>query len=175
MRLYEGLGIITDQDFRRKVATGLLTIGAPARAPATRPVVMRTRGPRSATAFFRMVESGVHHLVVTDDNGRPAGVVRAIGLASVEVRCPLVIRSAIESATPTPDVAEACPLIPATAVELVELHDNNVPATHIGALLAAVTDAVLLRLPALTATDASPSRARGPRTRRAGGRRAGGR
>ncbi|MEH0653023.1 putative nucleotidyltransferase substrate binding domain-containing protein [Streptomyces scabiei] len=153
VRLHEGLGIITDQDFRRKVATGLLTTGAPARELATRPVVMVDARTPLATAFVQMVESGVHHLVVTDDNGRPAGVVRAIDLASVEVRDPLVIRSAIESATTIPELAEACSLIPATAVEL---HDNNVPAAHIGALLAAVTDAVLHRLLALTATDAFP-------------------
>src|SRR3712207_7383875 len=49
------------------------------------------------SAFATMIEYGVHHLVVVNDQGRPVGVVRVIDLASADLRDPLLIRGAIEA------------------------------------------------------------------------------
>ncbi len=107
-----------------------------------------------ATAFVQMVKAGVHHLVVQDEENTPLGVLRAMDLASVEVRDPLLIRTAIDAAAKVGELSQACRLLPST---IVELHDTGVPAEHIGALTAALTDAILGRLLVLSGEDDSAS------------------
>lgn len=138
----DGLGIVTDADFRRDVATGGVAVDAPVRRIATRPARVITQDVVVASAFAEMLEHHVHHLVVVEGQ-RPVGVVRVVDLASAEVRDPLVVRAAVEHAGSVAELAEACRLLPTTAVELF---DTGVPATRVGALLSAVLDAVLRRL-----------------------------
>jgi CBS domain-containing protein len=138
-----GLGIVTDHDFRLRVATGRVGVDAPAARVATVPALTIREDATQAAALLRMVEHGVHHLVVCDRSGRPVGVVRVVDLAQADVRDPLLIRSAIEGATSIDQLAEAARLLPAT---LVELFDNGVAAAHIGAVHAAIVDAVLRRV-----------------------------
>jgi len=141
-----GLGIVTDSDFRRGLGQGLATFDAPVTALATIPA--RTIGvdtPR-AQAFINMVEHGVHHLIALDDRARPVGVVRAIDLASADVRDPLLVRAAIETATDLEQLVDAAALLPSTAVELI---DAGLPPVRVGALLAAVREALLRKLVSL--------------------------
>jgi CBS domain-containing protein len=138
----DGLGIVTDADFRRRVATGEVGVDAPIRVIATRPVRTVADDVVVASAFAEMLEHHVHHLVVVDSE-RPVGVVRVVDLASAEVRDPLVVRAAVEHAGTLEELAEACRLLPRTAIEL---YDTGVPAVRVGALLSAVLDAVLRRL-----------------------------
>ncbi len=146
------IGIVTDADFRSRVATGRVSpeaeVGSLATAPA---LTIREHTPVGA-AFLEMVERGVHHLVLVDGAGAPAGVVRAVDLASAEVRDPLVIRSAVRSATGIDELRSAVQLLPATAIELF---DARVPPLRISALLSAVVDAVLRRLIELTSPPAT--------------------
>jgi CBS domain-containing protein len=136
------LGIVTDLDFRRAVATGQVGIEAPVSALATVPALTIEQDATQAAGLLRMVEHGVHHLVVVDATGQPTGLLRAVDLAQTEVRDPLLIRSAIDNAGDVGELAEAARLLPTT---LVELWDNGVPATHIGAVHAAIVDAVVRR------------------------------
>ncbi len=146
VRTAAGLGIVTDHDFRQRVATGDIALDAPIRVLATVPALTIADHATQAAGLVQMVEHGVHHLVVTDQAGEPVGVVRVVDLARVEVRDPLLIRSAIESADTAPALAEACGLLRDT---LVALHDSAVPAPHIGALHAAIVDAAVRRAIAL--------------------------
>lgn len=148
-----GPGIVTDNDFRRRVGTGEVGVDEPVERLVTRPVLTVDASTPVATAFLEMVEHGVHHLVAVDRGGRPLGVVRVVDLASAEVRDPLVVRAAVDSAADLAALAEACRLLPATAVEL---WDTGVPPERIGGLLAVVVDAVLRRLLHLDAEVADP-------------------
>jgi len=143
-----GPGIITDHDFRRLVATGAVGLDAPAAVLATRPLLTVPDDTTVATAFLVMVEHGVHHLVVTGPGGRPVGLLRVVDVARADVRDPLVVRAAVESARSLGDLADACRLLPTTAVELF---DSGVPATNVGALLSAVGDSVIRRVLAIDA------------------------
>lgn len=137
------LGIVTDLDFRRRVATGEVGVDEPVHRIARRPTRTVTGDTTVATALLEMVEHGLRHLVVLDPGGRPAGVLRVVDLASAELRDPLVVRAAVEAARSVDELAEACRLLPPTAVELF---DSGVPPVRIGGLLAAVLDAALRRL-----------------------------
>lgn len=138
-----GLGIVTDADFRARVATGAIGMHEEVGRIASRPALTVTVGTPMASAFLEMVERGVHHLVLTDSTGRPVGVLRAVDLASAEVRDPLVVRATIDSATSLEDLSQAVSRLGPTAVELF---DGGVPPTRIGALGSAMLDSLLRRL-----------------------------
>jgi CBS domain-containing protein len=142
VRTARGLGIVTDNDFRRIVATGRIGIGAPAAELATVPALAVDVATSRAAALVCMVEHGVHHLVVTDA-GTPVGIVRVVDLAGSEVRDPILVRAAVENAASIDDLAEAARLLPAT---IVDLCDDGVPAVRIGAVHAAVVDAIVRRV-----------------------------
>ena len=139
----DGLGIVTDADFRRRVATGEVGADEPVHRICNRPVLGVAQDVVVARAFTEMLGHGVHHLLVHDAAGRPTGVVRVVDLSSAEMRDPLAVRAAVDAAGTLEELADACRLLPSTAVEL---HDSGVPALRVAALLAAVLDAVLRRL-----------------------------
>ncbi|KAA9164017.1 cyclic nucleotide-binding domain-containing protein [Amycolatopsis acidicola] len=137
------LGIATDRDFREKVATGEISPQAPVEQIMSFPAVTISEEFSQAAAFSRMIDKGVHHLVVVDGRGSAVGVLRTVDFAAAEIRTPLLIRSQIEQATTVARLREAGQLLKPT---LVELAANGLPALHIGNLLAAVVDALLRKL-----------------------------
>lgn len=143
------LGIITDNDFRKKVVSGLLSVDAPISEAMSQPCKSVPYDTAVGSAIVQMVESGFHHLVVHDDAERPIGVVRVVDLASAEVRDPLIVRRSIEDAQSESELIAAGQLIKPTAVELF---DSGVPAAQIGVLLAAITDVLLRRIIEITPT-----------------------
>jgi CBS domain-containing protein len=142
VRLDAGIGIVTDHDFRRAVAAGRADPYSAVAPLASVPALAIDENADRAAALLRMVEHGVHHLVVTGAAGDPIGVVRAVDLTQAEIRDPLVIRSAVDSAGTLDELARAYALLPAT---LEELRRAGVPAFQIGAVQSAVVEAVIRR------------------------------
>lgn len=153
IRSEDGLGLVTDRDFRSRVGTGEISIDAPVRVIMSYPVITVRSNTTLAEAFLLMVEAGVHHLVVVDEHEQPVGVVRAMDLASVELRNPLLIRAAIEAAANIEELSTASRLLLPT---LVELHDTGIPALHVGALMSAIVDSILVRLLKISSSLESP-------------------
>lgn len=143
IRSVTGLGLVTDRDFRSRVGIGEVDIDAPVRTIMSTPVITVPTNTSLAAAFLIMVEAGVHHLVVIDEQEKPIGIVRAMDLSSVELRNPLLIRAAIESSRNIEELAAASRLL---LPSLVELHDSGIPALHVGALMSAIVGAILTRL-----------------------------
>ncbi|MFN8193140.1 MAG: putative nucleotidyltransferase substrate binding domain-containing protein [Nocardioidaceae bacterium] len=138
--LGSALGIMTDSDCRRLVATGEVPVDAPVSVAATSPARAIEASDPAAMAFLTMVQHGVHHLVVTDDDGRPVGVCRVVDLSSADIRDPLALRATIDAADTVEELALAAAAIRPAAVELF---DAGVPVLRIGALLAALVEAVV--------------------------------
>jgi CBS domain-containing protein len=143
VRTTADIGIVTDHDFRDRVATGEVSVDAPVGALATTPVLTIDEDATQSAGLLRMVEHAVHHLVVTDRKGSAVGVVRAVDLAGAEVRDPLVVRAAVESATSLTEVAAAARRLPDAVVALVE---GGFAPTYVGAVHAAVVDAIVRRV-----------------------------
>ncbi|MDP1851278.1 MAG: putative nucleotidyltransferase substrate binding domain-containing protein [Candidatus Planktophila sp.] len=143
IRSGDELGLVTDRDFRSRVGVGEVSIDAPVRAIMSTPIITVPNTTTLAAAFLLMVEAGVHHLVVIDEYEKPIGIVRAMDLASVELRNPLLIRGAIESAHNIEELSNASRLL---LPSLVELHDSGIPALHVGGLMSAIVGAILVRL-----------------------------
>ena len=136
-------GIVTDHDFRKRVATGELSPSAPVATLASFPALTVSEEFSQAAAFSRMIDRGVHHLVVLDSRGAPTGILRAVDFASAEIRNPLLIRSQIESADSITTLRAAADLLKPT---LVELAAAGAPARQVGNLLAAIVDAIVRKL-----------------------------
>ncbi len=149
-----GWGIVTDHDFRKRVATGALAPAAPVRDLASFPALTVSEEFSQAAAFARMIDRGVHHLVVLDGRGTPIGILRAVDFASSEIRNPLLIRSQIESADTVASLRTAAELLKPT---LVELAAAGAPARQVGNLLAAIVDALLRKLVTFHGLDALES------------------
>jgi len=147
------LGLVTDRDFRSKVGVGEVSIDDPIHLIMSSPVITVPNSMTLAAAFLFMVEAGVHHLVVVDEHEKPIGVVRAMDLSSVELRNPLLIRAAIESAQNIDELSVASSLL---LPSLVELHDTGIPALHVGALMSAIVGAILTRVLDLSDAVESP-------------------
>ena len=136
------IAIVTDHDFRARVATGEVSPDTPVARVTTSPVLTVAASDTVADALLRMLEHGVHHLVVTDPAGTPIGVVRVVDIASAEVSDPIRLRSAVGSARTADDLASAGRSLPAT---IASLRDAGVPAPHVGAIHATIVDALLVR------------------------------
>ncbi|RLV49732.1 CBS domain-containing protein [Nocardioides mangrovicus] len=136
-------GIVTDADFRRSVATGEVAPHDPIHTMATFPALSVSEEFSQAAAFSRMIDRGVHHLVVLDRHGAPEGILRAVDFASTDIRNPLLVRSQIESATSIDELRCAAKLVRPT---LVELGDSSMTAAQVASLLAAIIDGLLRKL-----------------------------
>lgn len=141
------VGIVTDADFRRSMAARTVDGNAPARGIASFPAESISADAPVTEAFLRMVECGMHHLVVTGAGERPLGVLRVVDLASAEVRNPLIIRRSIDDASSISELAEASELLDGT---WIELFDTGVAPMQIARLLSAVIDAIVRRTIELT-------------------------
>ncbi|GAB88832.1 putative nucleotidyltransferase substrate binding domain-containing protein [Gordonia rhizosphera] len=140
-------GIVTDSDFRAGLSSPEISGSTPVAAIASCPAQTISAESPASEAFLRMVECGMHHLVVTGAGERPVGVLRVVDLASAEVRNPLIIRRAIDHATSIPELTDAARLLPGT---WIELFDTGVAPMHIAGLLTAVIDALVQRAIELT-------------------------
>jgi CBS domain-containing protein len=150
VRRGEEWGLVTDHDFRKRVATGEVPATAPVGEVTSYPAIAIGEDFSQAAAFSRMVDRGVHHLVVLDGRGVPRGIVRAMDFASVEIRNPLQVRALIDDAATVDQLRAATQLL---RPSLVELGASGVPAVQIGNLHASIVDALLRKLVGLHELD----------------------
>jgi CBS domain-containing protein len=139
-------GVVTDHDFRRRVATGELPPSAPVGELTSFPAIAIGEDFSQAAAFSRMIDHGVHHLVVMDGRGVPEGILRAVDFASAEIRNPLQVRGLIDEADTVEALRAACQLL---RPSLLELGAGGMPAVAIGSLHTSIVDAVLRKLVAI--------------------------
>ena len=136
-------GIVTDNDFRRKVVAGDISPEAPVATIMSRPL-LTARSDRYATdAALDMLNAGVEHLAVTDARGKVVGLVSAGDLMGVAYWSPFALRAAIFNATSEAALDAATKELPQLFVTLIQA---GLKATDIGRVLALNCDAVTTRL-----------------------------
>jgi CBS domain-containing protein len=150
------LGVVTDVDFRAEVATGRLDPHQPISSIASFPAITAPDDITVAAAYLRIIEHGVHHLVMVDPRGRPSGVARVVDLATSDIRDPLIVRSAVASAGTLDELREAGGLLRPT---LVELWNAGLPADHLTAVQSTIIEAILRRIIALHVDEPSLAQA----------------
>lgn len=137
------IGVVTDDDFRAKVATAEVSPHQPISVIASWPAITAPDTLAVSAAYLQIVEHGIRHLVMVNAAGEPTGIARVVDLATVDIRDPLIVRRAIASASTLNDLRDATRLLRPT---LVDLWDAGLPADHLGAVHAAMIDAVMKRL-----------------------------
>lgn len=148
----DDIGIVTDDDFRRRVVTGEVGIDAPIDTIASLPAIVMSADHTVGSGYLLMYERGIHHLVVVDGvSGGPVGIARVVDMVAGEVRHPLVIRTETGAATDLNQLRDAAAMLTPT---MLELWDTGVPADHFGSLLAAMIEAIVAKAIELTATAA---------------------
>jgi CBS domain-containing protein len=144
VRLASGeLGIVTDHDLRARVVAEGLSVDAPVSAVMSAPAVTAAPGDLGSELMVTMVDRGVRHLPVVSERGEALGVVTDVDLLAAEARTPLMVRRAIETATDLDELGRAAGRLRAS---VVALHDGHLGAARIGAIMAAVVDALVRRL-----------------------------
>jgi CBS domain-containing protein len=137
------LGILTDHDLRVRVVAAGVPIDGPVSGVMSAPAVTAGAGELGTELMLTMVDRGVRHLPVLAERGEVIGVVTDVDLLAAEARAPLIVRRAINEARDIDELRQAAGRLPAS---VAALHDGDVGAAQIGALMAAVVDALIRRL-----------------------------
>jgi CBS domain-containing protein len=96
------VGIITDKDLRKKVATGLFPITATAKSIMTSPLITYPKGLTLAQSQMAMMKSDISHLVLTEDGTSDTKAVGILSKHDIMVAVgnnPAVLLRAIKRAT----------------------------------------------------------------------------
>ena len=137
-----GFGIVTDQDLRRRVVAGGVSVDAPVSEVMTAPAF--TIGPdlNGADVLLAMLDRGIRHLPVLSARGEVLGVVSDLDLLAAETRTPFVLRRSIADARDLEDLRRAASRVNPT---LIGLHQVDVPPAQISAVISVVADALVRR------------------------------
>jgi len=96
------VGIITDKDIRKKVATGLFPITATAKTIMSSPIITYPKGLTLAQAQMAMMKSNISHLVLTEDgttDTKSVGILSKHDIMLAVGNNPAVLLRAIKRAT----------------------------------------------------------------------------
>jgi len=149
----DGYGILTDRDLRSRVLAAGRTGETEVGEVMTHPAVTLGRDAFASEALSRMLEQGVHHLPIVDENDALVGVVTDTDLMGLERRTPFAIRSEIERASDIGAVVSAVRELPRAVTELVA---TNADPVDIGHIVGVTVDALTERVLELTLADMDP-------------------
>jgi CBS domain-containing protein len=150
MWIDDQIGIVTDADFRAKLATNRYLAHHAISTIASWPAITAPNSLTVSGTYLQIIEHGVHHLVMVNSAGQPTGIARVVDLATVDIRDPLIVRTAIATARTLRELRDASRLLRPT---IVDLWEGGLPADHLGAVHATMIDAVMRRLIAFHADD----------------------
>ena len=143
VRTRSGLGIVTDSDLRGAVLAEGISRDAPVSSIMTKPV--RTVPPEmlAREASIAMMEAGLSHLPVQDDQGRILGIVSADSLMTLDALSPFGLRASIATARDEEELVEAALRLPDLFVTMLDAHLDAPALTRVVTLL---VDAMTVRL-----------------------------
>jgi CBS domain-containing protein len=137
------LGIVTDSDLREKVVAGDVSADAPVSSIMSAPVLSTPYYRLAVEASIQMMNAGVHHLPVLDEQRRILGVVSAADLMNLETLSPFGIRRALARAESEDALVEIAAQLPRTFVALL---DAGLDTASIGRVLSLQSDTATERL-----------------------------
>ena len=140
------VGIVTDKDLRRQVATGIISIDSPISELMSTPVHTVPPDQTLADVQIDMVKMGIHHLVVTKDGSDQSAVVGVVTEHEVLVtqgQHPAVFLRRIHRATDAAELAD----LRARAEQLLRQYlDQEISITFIASIMTAINDEITRRI-----------------------------
>jgi signal-transduction protein with cAMP-binding, CBS, and nucleotidyltransferase domain len=146
----QGVGILTDRDFRSRVLAAGAAAEALVREVMTFPVVTAPDDATAEEVLLLMLEHGFHHVPITDREGKIVGVVSDGDLLGLERSGPFSLHREIERAPTERSVAAAAARLPEIVVALVEAEADPVDIGHV---IATAIDALTRQLIDLSLRD----------------------
>lgn len=141
VRTAAGYGIVTDSDLRRRVLAEGWSSDRPIADAMTFPIRVVAPGRSVDDVALEMLEAGVHHLPVVEEE-TVKGMVSDLELLHHQRRTSFALRNRIDSAQTPEELAAAGRALPHEAVDLWR---SGVDAAHVGLWLSALTDQLTVR------------------------------
>ena len=142
VRTAAGYGIVTDSDLRRRVLAEGWSSDRRIADAMTFPIRVVAPDRPVDDVALEMLEAGVHHLPVVDQEA-VVGMVSDLELLHLQRRTPFALRNRIDSAQTPEELAAAGRAFPRAAVDLWR---SGVDAAQVGLWLSALTDRLTVRL-----------------------------
>lgn len=146
----DGFGIVTDRDLRSRVLARGRSPDAIIGEVMSYPAITVPSDTLIAEVVLLMLERGVHHLPVTDEDGRMIGVVTDTDLLGLEQETPFKLKSSIERAPNEEALIAAGRELPEAVCTLVEA---GLDPVDIGHVVAVTIDTLTRRLIELAIAD----------------------
>ncbi len=143
VRSRDGLGIVTDVDFRDKVVLSGVSREAPVSTIMTTPVHTIGAEVLAPEASIAMMASGVNHLPVLDAEGQVVGILSASNLMTLDARSPFALRRSLQTAATRDDLVLFAADVPHLFVDLLDAH---LDAPQLMRVLTVLNDAMIARL-----------------------------
>lgn len=137
------LGIVTDEDFRRRVVASGLSASDAVASIMTSPVVSISEKAPVFDALLTMERRGLHHLLVTGPEGEIKGAVRSAELAPFRDYGPLVLARDLALADSPEAMADHAARIPSLVHALIE---GGAAPAQVSELLSTACDTAARRL-----------------------------
>ena len=140
------IGIITDRDFRNKIATGLYPIDTPASEIMTSPVICYASNITIAQAQLAMMKHRISQLCITEDgtpNSKLIGIISEHDIVVSQGSNPAVLMKAIKRAQKTKELKE---IRKKTTMLLRGYIQQNIPLTHTSKIITEPNDATIKRV-----------------------------
>ena len=139
------VGIVTDKDFRAKVATGRVAISQPITQLMSAPVVTVIENISVAEAQLIMLKHGVTHLCVTydgTDKSEVKGIISEHDLVVAQANNPGVLLKEIRKSTSAKELKSVRDKL----TEIIQSSlQRNIPLTHIQSIAGEITLALVKR------------------------------
>lgn len=147
------IGIVTDTDFRTKIATGKVEITQPVSSIMASPVVTVSENISVAEAQLIMLKHGVTHLCVTFDGTDKSdikGIISEHDLVVAQASNPGILLKEIKRSQSPKDLKQ----VREKLSEIVQTSlEKNIPLTHINSICGEITLAIVKRAVELAILD----------------------
>jgi CBS domain-containing protein len=140
------IGIVTDKDFRNKVATGVVSNSDSIKSIMSMPVLCYPRNISIAQAQITMMKNNVSHLCITKDgtpNTKIIGVFAHHDIILMRGANPAVLMKAIKCSKSTKELKRIREKI---MILLNGYIHQNIPLTHISKIMFELNDATIKRI-----------------------------
>lgn len=139
-------GIITNSDFKNKIATGRFSIDTSVKDIMSSPVITQSKNLTVLDAQLQMIKHKVGHLCITEDgtsNSKLIGILTNHDVLASLGNNPTVILKEIKRAKKTKEIRE----IRNKANLLLKSYlEQNIPLSHISKIISEINDGVTIRV-----------------------------
>jgi CBS domain-containing protein len=140
------IGIITNSDFKNKIATGLFPIDTSVKEIMSSPVITQSKNLTILDAQLQMIKHKVGHLCITADgtnNSKLIGILTNHDVLASLGNNPTVILKEVKRAKKTKEIRK----IRNKANLLLKSYlEQNIPLSHISKIISEINDSVAIRV-----------------------------